>query len=176
VPTTLTHLNTCPAEEFVSLVGPVFERSPWVAESVAAERPFASREALHAALCRSVRESAETRQVALIRAHPDLVGRAVLTAESAREQAAAGLGDLTSEEVARFDRYNRDYKARFGFPFVICARHNKKDTILRALPDRLTHTRATELATALDEIFQIAALRLADLLPESANTEPALSL
>lgn len=168
---TLTHLNACPADEFVAAAGPIFEHSPWIAAAVVSQRPFASREALHAALCDVVRAAGEERQLALIRAHPDLVGREVrqhaerLTAESSREQAAAGLMDLAAEDIARFDRYNTAYKARFGFPFVICARQNKKEAILRAFPERLTHTRDEEIATALAEIFEIARLRLEDLVP-----------
>jgi 2-oxo-4-hydroxy-4-carboxy-5-ureidoimidazoline decarboxylase len=163
--TTLAHLNGCTRDEFVAMVGPVFERSPWIAAAVAGRRPFASREALHAAMCDTVRVATGAQQLALIQAHPDLVGRAVLTAESAHEQAAAGLMDLTPEDIARFDRYNSAYMARFGFPFVICARKNKKEAILQAFPLRLTHDRDQEMATALGEIYQIAGLRLADLLP-----------
>jgi 2-oxo-4-hydroxy-4-carboxy-5-ureidoimidazoline decarboxylase len=151
-------------------VGPVFEHSPWIAAAVVSHRPFASREALHAALCDVVLAAGRERQIALIQAHPDLVGREVrertgLTAESSREQAAAGLMDLTPDDIARFDRYNTAYKARFGFPFVICARQNKKEAILRAFPERLTHTRDEEIAAALAQIFEIARLRLEDLLP-----------
>lgn len=163
--TTLAHLNGCPGDEFVAIVGPVFERSPWIAAAVVGRRPFASREAMHAAMCDTVRVATAEQQLALIQAHPDLVGRAVLTAESAREQAAAGLTGLTAEDIARFDRYNSAYMARFGFPFVICARQNKKEAILQAFPLRLTHDRDQEIATALGEIYLIAGLRLADLLP-----------
>ena len=168
---TLTHLNACPADEFVAAVGPIFEHSPWIAAAVVSQRPFASRDALHAALCDVVRAAGEERQLALIQAHPDLVGREVrqqterLTAESSREQAAAGLMDLAPDDIARFDRYNTAYKARFGFPFVICARQNKKEAILRAFPERLEHTRDEEIAEALRQIFEIARLRLDDLVP-----------
>ena len=168
-PITLTHLNACPAGEFVTAVGPIFEHSPWIAAAAVSGRPFASRDALHAAMCDVVRAAGEERQLALIRAHPDLVGREVrrhearLTAESSREQAAAGLTDLAPDDIARFDRYNTAYKARFGFPFVICARQNKKEAILRAFPERLTHTRDQEIAEALRQIFEIARLRLEDL-------------
>jgi 2-oxo-4-hydroxy-4-carboxy-5-ureidoimidazoline decarboxylase len=169
-PITLTRLNACPADELVATLGPIFEHSPWIAAAVVSDRPFASRESLHAALCEVVRAAGEERQLALIRAHPDLVGREVqqragLTAESTREQAAAGLMDLTPDDIARFDRYNTAYKARFGFPFVICARKNKKEAILRAFPERLAHTRDEEIAAALAQIFEIARLRLEDLLP-----------
>ncbi len=163
--TTIECLNTCPPDEFVARVGPVFERSPWIAAAAAERRPFASRAALHAAMCDIVTHAGVERQLALIRAHPDLVGRVVLTAESQREQAAAGLTGLTPEDIAQFDRYNSAYMARFGFPFVICARRNKKEAILHAFPVRLAHDRDTEIATALAEIYQIAELRLADVLP-----------
>jgi 2-oxo-4-hydroxy-4-carboxy-5-ureidoimidazoline decarboxylase len=173
---TLEHLNVCAADEFVAHVGPVFERSPWIAAAVVERRPFASREALHGALCDVVRAADVDQQLALIRAHPDLVGRTVranlaagagsgLTAESQREQSAAGLLELDAGDIAHFDRYNTAYQARFGFPFVICARKNKKEAILRAFPERLAHDREMEIGIALEQIFQIAALRLADLVP-----------
>jgi 2-oxo-4-hydroxy-4-carboxy-5-ureidoimidazoline decarboxylase len=164
VPHALSHINTLPDEEFVRLIGPVFEHSPWIAAHVASSRPFASVAALHSAMCEAVRHAGEDRQLSLIRAHPDLVGRAILTTESKGEQAAAGLTDLSPEDVALFDRYNREYQARFGFPFVICARLNKKDAILKAFPARLQNSPTNEIATALEEIFKIANLRLADLI------------
>ena len=160
----LAQLNAVPPEEFTRVVGPVFEHSPWVAERSAGKRPFASREALHAAMCETVRGAAEDEQVALIRAHPDLVGRAVLTSESQSEQASAELGNLAAEEVQLFEKYNAEYKARFGFPFVICARLNKKEAILDAFPQRLKQSRENEIATALAEIYKIAQLRLRDLI------------
>lgn len=161
----LTEINGLSQEEFVRIVGPVFEHSPWIAAAVACQRPFPDRQSLHGTMCAVVRATGEDNQLALIRAHPDLVGRAVLTAESNREQTAAGLMQLTPEEATLFDRYNGEYKARFGFPFIICARKNKKEAILGAFPERLKHSKETEIKTALDQIFQIAELRLADLIP-----------
>jgi 2-oxo-4-hydroxy-4-carboxy-5-ureidoimidazoline decarboxylase len=161
----LSEINGLGHGEFVRVVGPVFEHSPWIAEGAAQQRPFPTSAALHAAMCAIVHRAGEEKQLALIRAHPDLVGRVVLTAESNREQTAAGLTQLTPEEVAAFDRYNTEYKSRFGFPFIICARKNKKEAILGAFPVRLKNSRETEIHTALDQIFQIAELRLADLIP-----------
>ena len=163
-PTPLADLNALDRGEFIARIGPVFEYSPWIAERAADRRPFSSIDALHSAMCDVVREASEEEQLTLIRAHPDLVGRAVLTAESQDEQAAAGLLDLSPGEVALFDRYNREYRTRFGFPFVICARLNRKDAILAALPVRLQNSPSVERATALGEIDKIAALRLADLI------------
>ena len=101
--------------------------------------------------------------MSLIRAHPALVGRAILTSASQAEQASAGLGDLTPDEMAFFERFNCTYRERFGFPFVICARLNKKDAVLAAFPERLRHSREKEIETALEEIYKIADLRLCDL-------------
>lgn len=167
--TTLEYLNTCPAGEFVRLVGPVFEHSPWIAGIAEKSRPLSSREALHALMCHLVRTAPREKQLALIRAHPDLVGRAVLTAESTREQTAAGLMQLSADERAEFDRFNREYQEKFGFPFVICARRNDKAKILSAFSVRLFHTVEEEVSAALREIEMIANLRLLDLIPEPAT-------
>jgi OHCU decarboxylase len=161
----LAQINALDREGFVRAVGPVFEHSPHFAERAADRRPFTDVNALCAALRDAVERAPEAEQLALVRAHPDLVGRVVLTAESQGEQTAAGLMDLSPQEVALFDRYNREYKARFGFPFVICARLNKKDAILNAFPARLRNTADAERMAALNEIYKIAQLRLADLIP-----------
>ena len=161
---TLDEVNGLSREEFTRVIGPAFEHSPWIADATAQQRPFPNRAALHAAMCAIVRNAGEEKQLALIRAHPDLVGRVVLTAESNREQTAAGLMQLTTEEGALFNRYNTEYKSRFSFPFIICARKNKKEAILGAFPVRLKNSREAEIQTALGQIFQIAELRLADII------------
>lgn len=166
MPISLAELNHRDRDGFVAAVGHVFEHSPHFAAAAWAGRPFASREALHAALCAAVRASGPDARLALIRAHPDLAGRLArqgeLGADSAGEQAAAGLDALSPAEAARFDAYNAAYRARFGFPFVICARENKKEAILAAFPARLEHGREQEIAAALAEIEKIAWLRVVD--------------
>jgi len=111
----------------------------------------------------TVMKAREEEKLALIRAHPDLVGTATLTSESQGEQAAAGLGNLSAGEVADFRKFNDEYREKFGFPFVICARENKKEAILAAFPQRLKNSRQAEIETALREVFKIAELRLLDL-------------
>ena len=169
---TLAHLNALGQRAFTHLIGPVFEHSPWIAAETWSRRPFASREQLHDALCATVRAAGLEPQLALIRAHPDLVGRAALagalTAASTREQAAAGLDQLSLAEVALFQQYNLEYQAKFGFPFVICARLNRKAAILAGFERRLQHSREEEIAAALEEIDKIARLRLADLVTEES--------
>jgi len=160
----LAELNAMDRVEFVRIVGPVFEHSPWVAARTEAQRPFSSREALHAALVGTVEKASDDEKLCLIRAHPDLIGDADLTSASKREQASAGLQDATPEEAKEFREYNRQYRERFGFPFVICARLNKKDAIARAFPVRLQNPREKEMEAALEEISKIAELRLKDLI------------
>src|SRR5256886_10893506 len=155
-------LNALSRDEFTRALAPVFEHSPWVAERTADKRPFASRGELHAALCETVMKSSDDEKLLLIRAHPDLVGRGLLTPESRSEQAWAGLADLSPDEIERFREYNARYRERFGFPFVICARLNKKKAILDAFPIRLQNSCEQEIETALREIFKIAELRLQD--------------
>ncbi len=163
--TSIAALNAADRAAFVAAVGFAFEDSPWIAAAAWERRPFADLAALHAALVAVVAAAPQERQVALIAAHPDLAGRAAregrLTAASRGEQAAAGLDRLGPGELARFAAANAAYRARFGFPFVICAREHDSASILAALERRLVNAREAEIAAALAEIAAIARLRLA---------------
>jgi 2-oxo-4-hydroxy-4-carboxy-5-ureidoimidazoline decarboxylase len=110
----------------------------------------------------------EAEQLALIRAHPDLAGKAALrgelTAESTQEQAGAGLGQLTPAEFARFTELNTAYTTRFGFPFIMAVKNASKDQILAGFEQRITHTPTAEFAMALEQINRIAAFRIDDLI------------
>jgi 2-oxo-4-hydroxy-4-carboxy-5-ureidoimidazoline decarboxylase len=166
----LRELNERDQAGFVAVCGPLFENSPWVAARAWMKKPFGSLDALHRELVATV-EGAEAReQIALISAHPDLVGklarRESLSRESHGEQAAAGLREVTEAERERFNRFNGEYREKFGFPFVICARENRKEAILAAFPARLAHTRGEEITAALAEIAKIARLRLVDAVTE----------
>jgi len=165
--TSLAELSRLDQAEFTRIVGPVFEHSPWIAEATWSQRPFTTVEQLHAALCQTVRAAGQEMQLALIRAHPDLAGRAALagtlTRESTGEQAGAGLTALSPAEIARFQKQNAAYREKFGFPFVVCARLNKKEAILAGFERRLKNSPAQEISAALEEIFKIAELRLRDL-------------
>ncbi|MGE0748909.1 MAG: 2-oxo-4-hydroxy-4-carboxy-5-ureidoimidazoline decarboxylase [Rhodospirillales bacterium] len=163
----LADFNALDRAGFVAALGAVFEHSPWVADLAYAARPFADVAALHRAMVAAVEESGAGRQLALIRAHPDLAGKAAragaLGAHSTREQAGAGLDRLSEEEYARFHRLNDAYQARFGFPFIIAVRDHDKASILAAFETRLRHDADSERVEALRNIARIAELRLADL-------------
>jgi OHCU decarboxylase len=164
--TSIAALNAADRATFVAAIGFAFEHSPWIAEAAWLQRPFADLDGLHAALTSVVASATGAQQIALISAHPDLAGRVAregrLTAASRGEQAAAGLHRLSAEELARFEAANSAYRARFGFPFVICAREHDQASILAALERRAANDRAAEIATALGEIAKIARLRLED--------------
>jgi OHCU decarboxylase len=166
----LSRLNGLDRAGFTEICGPCFEGSPWIAERAWRPRPFASLDALQGALVGAMLEAAERERIALISAHPDLVGALAregkLAAASRAEQEAAGLDRLGPEEIALFDSYNKAYREKFGFPFVICARENRKEAILSAFPSRLAHTREEEIEAALREIAAIARLRLLDRVEE----------
>ncbi len=165
---TIQEVNSLDQEQFVGRLGFVFEGSPWIAARAWHSRPFADLDDLHRALCDVMYAATVEEQLSLIRAHPDLVGRAALsgslTPESTREQASADLDRLSGEEIATFQRLNGEYKARFGFPFVICARENKKEAILAGFTSRMSNSPGEEIATALREVSKIANLRLRDVI------------
>jgi 2-oxo-4-hydroxy-4-carboxy-5-ureidoimidazoline decarboxylase len=162
----VAQINALERHEFTNTFAPIFEHSPWIAARTASKRPFRDRAELFGALCDTVMKASQDEKLCLIRAHPDLVGNAVLTSESQREQATAGLGNLTAAERKQFEDYNAAYQKQFGFPFVICARLNKKDAILQAFPARLHNSREKEMETSLAEIFKIADLRLRDIVED----------
>jgi 2-oxo-4-hydroxy-4-carboxy-5-ureidoimidazoline decarboxylase len=170
---TLAQVNALDQQAFVATLGGLFEGPPWIVEEAWHARPFASLDDLHDALCRVMYAAPLERKVALIRAHPDLVGRAALTGTlspaSTAEQAAAGLDRLTPDEIATFARLNAEYQRRFGFPFVICARENKKQGILAGFAARMGHSSDEEAATALDEVAKICRLRLLDTVAPNAG-------
>jgi 2-oxo-4-hydroxy-4-carboxy-5-ureidoimidazoline decarboxylase len=165
---TIEQLNAADRAAFVAAVGFTFENSPWIAEAAWDRRPFSDVGALLASMIDAVESAPEERRVALILAHPDLAGRIAregrLGAASAHEQSTAGLDRLTPPEIARFDELNAAYRARFGFPFVICVREQTKEAIVASLESRLANDRVTEIDAALREIGRIARLRLLDAL------------
>jgi 2-oxo-4-hydroxy-4-carboxy-5-ureidoimidazoline decarboxylase len=161
---TLPDVNRMSAAEFRQALGGVFEHSPWIAERAWAARPFVSPATLYAAMTRAVRDATREEQLALLRAHPDLAGRAAragtLSAASRAEQSSAGLDRLSDDEYARFGALNAAYREKFGFPFVIAVRRHDTTAILAAFERRLGHTLEEEIAAALAQVFDIARLRL----------------
>jgi 2-oxo-4-hydroxy-4-carboxy-5-ureidoimidazoline decarboxylase len=161
---TLADLNAGSQSDFVAALGNVFEHSAWIAEGTASRRPFAGIGALFAAMKDTVEHATPERRLALIKAHPDLADKtqraAGLTAESNAEQTGAGLDRLSDAEYDAFARVNNAYRAKFGFPYIVCVRRHTRDSILRDFERRLPNDAATEMAASIAEIFRIAALRL----------------
>ena len=175
---TITAVNDLDHDGFMGRFGALFEHSPWVAEGAWEARPFEGVEDLWRAFEACMYDAPQEKQLALIRAHPDLAGKAAvageLTQESGREQASAGLDRLTREEFEEFTRVNRAYHEKFDMPMIFCVREHTRESILKNASGRLGNTREKEIETALDEISKIAGYRLRDLLLERSDEESAM--
>jgi N-carbamoyl-L-amino-acid hydrolase len=178
---TLEQINGASQAEFVRLLDGVYEHSPWIAEGAAAKRPFRSLDQLKLALVEVVRAADRSAQLALIRAHPELAGKAMvakaLTAESTHEQGKAGLTECTPGDLARIQALNAVYTTRFGFPFVLAVRGPRgngltKDEIFATFERRAENHPDFEFAEALRNIHRIAEIRLDEkfaVVPELGN-------
>ncbi|GHO96659.1 OHCU decarboxylase [Reticulibacter mediterranei] len=166
----LHDLNILKREDFIQALTPLFEGPPWIVAEAWHTRPFQTRAELYTTLCTIMQQAPLEKQIALLRSHPDLVGRAALagrlSSASTSEQASAGLDRLNPAEITMFTQLNRSYWDRFNFPFIICVRENKKQGILSGFATRMNNTREQEIALALQEVAKICALRLQDLVQE----------
>lgn len=168
-PLDLATLSAASREQFVQALDGIFEHSPWVAERTWTQRPFTQREALLDALCNTMLAASRAEQLALIRAHPELAGKAAvrgeLTAESTREQAGARLDACSPEEFAQLQALNMAYGEKFGFPFILAVRGYGRAQIIARFAERLDNNVDDEFAEALRQIARIARLRLEERLP-----------
>jgi 2-oxo-4-hydroxy-4-carboxy-5-ureidoimidazoline decarboxylase len=160
----LSELNRVERAAFVAALGDIFEHSPWVAERAFGDRPFASIGALHAAMLAAVDRAIASEQMCLLRAHPELAGKAAprgqLTPASTSEQSGAGLHQCSPEEFARLTELNERYTAKFGFPFIIAVKGLDRGAILREFARRVELDPASEQAEAIRQIGKIARHRL----------------
>ena len=157
----IIHIND--RDEFVARLGGVYEHSPWVAERAFASRPFASLDALHAAMQAVVISATDTEKLALIRAHPELLGKletAQLSESSRCEQASAGLDRCTPAQKARMQSLNAQYREKFGMPFIVAVKGLDWGGIIERMEQRLPNSRENEIDTALAQIGRIARFRL----------------
>jgi 2-oxo-4-hydroxy-4-carboxy-5-ureidoimidazoline decarboxylase len=161
---TLSDLNASSRDDFVAALANVFEYAPWIAEQVASARPFSGVRQLFDAMKAVVDRAPPELRLALIKGHPDLANKtqraAGLTVESTAEQNSAGLDRLSDAEYVAFERVNNAYRAKFGFPYIVCVRRHTKDSILRDFERRLPNDAKTETQKSIEEIFRIAALRV----------------
>jgi OHCU decarboxylase len=160
---TLGEINGLTREDFVKNLGWVFEDSPWVAEQAWSLRPFASAAELHRAMRQKVEEATRVRQLALLRAHPDLGNRVRMSEASTREQAGAGLNQLTQEERESLLALNAEYRERFGFPFLFAVKGSTNRDIIEALRRRVDSAAESEFREALEQVYRIACFRLEEL-------------
>ncbi len=161
---TLGDVNALDEAAFVRVLGGIFEHSPWVARRAYARRPFASVAALHAAMSDVVAQAPADAQLALLRAHPELAGKAAvrgeLTPDSGSEQQGAGLTSCSPAEFAQLTELNRRYTEQFGFPFILAVKGFDRAGVIREFARRVERDRASELAEGLAQVARIARLRL----------------
>jgi len=161
---TLAAVNRMDADAFVASFGDIAEHSPWVATVAERARPYPDRAAMVAAFAEAVAAAEPDAQLALLREHPDLAGRAAiageLAPESRNEQAGAGLDRMSAEEYARFSRLNGAYRERHGIPFILAVKGATKDQVLEAFEARLDNAIEVERATALAQVQRIIRFRL----------------
>lgn len=166
MPIPLAEINDMSAAEFIARFGDVAEHSPWVAERAAALRPFMSLDEMIAAFVAIMEAATREEQRALLVAHPDLAGRAAiageLTEDSRREQAGAGLDQLTRDEFDRFTAMNAVYRERNGIPFIFAVRGATKHDILAGFDARIGNPPEVEFRTALGQVARIIRFRLED--------------
>ena len=165
---TIDEVNALDQDGFIRVFGGLYEHSPWIVAESAARGPFRDRAHLQDVMSGVVEEAGEQKQLALLRSHPELAGKAAmdktLTDASAAEQASAGLDRMTPAEYDNFHALNEAYRERLDFPFIICVRLTDKPGILKAMRERLSHDRATEFRTALDEVSKIVGIRLEEIM------------
>lgn len=153
---------------FIRRYGAIYEDSPWVAEAVwPAAGALRSAQAMATAMAAVVDSASREDRLALIRAHPQLAGRARMANASVREQSGAGLDQCSPQEFADFQRLNAAYNDRFGFPFIVAVKGLSRRDILDAFAARLGNDPETEFAQALRQIHRIAAFRLAELFEDA---------
>lgn len=162
---TLQHFNALSLTDLLDQFGDIYEHSPWVMATIAEQRPFMGLDELYQALYRGLQHANPDQQLALMRAHPELAGRAALahslTEFSRHEQAGAGLQHCSPEQLKALRILNDAYQERFGWPFIIAVTGLKVDDILQAMRERLQHRSEEEFELTLAQIQQIAQIRLA---------------
>ena len=172
---TIEEANHLGYEEFVSKFGNTIEHCPMIAAAAWAERPFTYVDDIHSAVCRIIDSFSLSVQEGILRCHPDLAGRlaatGALSSESTNEQKTAGLLDATESEKATIQHSNQLYKDKFGFPFVICVRENKKEAIMNGMVERLRHDRESEVRMGIGEVKKIGYLRLCDVVDEKSGAK-----
>lgn len=160
----ISSVNNLNSDDFVKNFGNVVEMTPSCAAGVCSERPFSSFDSFVAAMCQFIDNLPKDGREEILRNHPDLADRLEsLTPESQREQTQAGITTLSVEQIQQLKHYNKLYKEKFGFPFVICARLNNKDAILSGIRTRLNNDREQELKCGIEEVKKIMLLRMKDL-------------
>ncbi len=165
---TINKLNHMPGEAFVRCLGGMWENAPWVATAVVPLRPFANLQALHTAMLAEITKLDHPVLMEFLNRHPEVAGEDArlgkMSVHSIDEQRGLSVSTMSEHETKSWTELNRSYRTRFGFPFILCLRHQSRKTALAAIQERLKRTKEEEIKSALHEIGLITNLRLSDMI------------
>ena len=162
----INKINKLPQSEFIKIFANIFEDSRWIAEELYNQKPFGNFEELSSKILNIFETATKEKQLKILNAHPDLANKTkinLLTPDSFKEQASAGLDQCTEEEFDEFKHLNEQYKKKFGFPFILAVKGKNKNEILDNFKKRISFDSATEFDQAIKQVKQIASLRLKEL-------------
>ena len=162
----INKINKLPQSEFIKVFANIFENARWIAEELYNQKPFDNFEALSSKILNIFETATKEKQLKILNAHPDLANKikiSLLTPDSLKEQASAGLDQCTKEEFDEFKHLNEQYKKKFGFPFILAVKGKNKNEILDNFKKRIFFDPTTEFDQAIKQVKQIASLRLKEL-------------
>ena len=162
----INKINKLPQSEFIKIFANIFENARWIAEELYVQKPFGDFEELSSKIFNIFENATKDKQLKILNAHPDLANKtkiSLLTPNSLKEQASAGLDQCTEEEFVEFKHLNERYKKKFDFPFILAVKGKNKNEILDNFKKRISFDPTTEFNQAIKQVKQIASLRLKEL-------------
>ena len=161
----INKINKLSQNEFIKVFGNIFENAEWIAEELYNQKPFSNFEELSSKILNIFETATKEKKLKVLNAHPDLANKtkiSSLTPNSLKEQTGAGVDQCTEEEFNEFKKLNQAYK-KFGFPFILAVKGKTKIEILNNFRKRISSNPEKEFNEAINQVKQIAVLRLKDL-------------
>lgn len=152
---------------YLTTFSPLFNADPWVLEESSQKRPFTGFVDMFENLIDIIKVSDHKTQLSLIEDHPDLACPSAragsIAAASQEEQKSSGLNSCTEEEAVKLTALNKQYREKFGFPFLLAVKGYDKAAIFTEIEDRINNDPATEFNIAMQQYYKVVMLRMQDL-------------
>ncbi len=156
--------NKLSKAEFISIFGNIFEKTEWIAEKCYESKPYYNLDELVSQMMKIFENIKKEKYLEILNSHPDLAVEKKLTKDSKNEQKNASLNQCTGEEFTEFKKLNKEYKKKFGFPFIIAVKGKNKEEILNSFRQRITNNINLEFEEAKKQVKIIASLRLSEII------------